>query len=126
MPRKDRLASPGEAGTKLLNILLPPASKYSSSVLARSLELRPLLAPIRQVHVGEDRAESPDQRRGRAIGAGYEEERVGEVAADRGEQAQRTEGAEDGAVGRIAGRALQGRLVARPTEALGKALAPVW
>src|SRR5262249_2011341 len=33
-PKKERLASPGEAGTKLLNKSLPYASKYSISVLA--------------------------------------------------------------------------------------------
>ena len=33
MPKKDRLASPGDAGTKLLNISLPSRSNYSISVL---------------------------------------------------------------------------------------------
>src|SRR5258706_6678132 len=34
MPKKERLASPGEAGTKLLNSTLPSTPKYSTSVLA--------------------------------------------------------------------------------------------
>ena len=34
MPKKERLASPGEAGTKLLNINMPSRSKYSIRVLA--------------------------------------------------------------------------------------------
>ena len=38
MPKKDRLPSPGEAGTKLLNISLPFLSKYSISVLPRSVD----------------------------------------------------------------------------------------
>ena len=33
MPKKDRLPSPGEAGTELLNSSLPFLSKYSMSVL---------------------------------------------------------------------------------------------
>ena len=34
IPKKDRLPSPGEAGTKPLKISLPSTSKYSSRVLA--------------------------------------------------------------------------------------------
>ena len=34
MPKKERLPSPGEAGTKPLNSSLPSTSKYSISVLA--------------------------------------------------------------------------------------------
>ena len=45
MPRKERMASPGDAGTKLLNTLLPSASKYSSSVLARWFAFLPCPLP---------------------------------------------------------------------------------
>ena len=34
IPKNERLASPGEAGTKLLNISLPSRSKYSIRVLS--------------------------------------------------------------------------------------------
>jgi hypothetical protein len=37
MPKKERLPSPGEAGTKLLNSNSQSASKYSISVLALPL-----------------------------------------------------------------------------------------
>src|SRR5439155_18595464 len=41
MPKKDKLPSPGEAGTKLLNSNLPSAPKYSMSVLAWRLPFFP-------------------------------------------------------------------------------------
>ena len=64
--------------------------------------------PIRLVHIGEDRAEATDCGRGRVVGggrncAGWDKEHgLGDVAVYRGEQAQRTEGAEDVTVGWIA------------------------
>src|SRR5439155_419510 len=56
-------------------------------------------APVGLVNVGEDRAEATDHCRHSSVGAGYEEQSVGDVAAHRGEQALRAEGAEDRAVG---------------------------
>ena len=55
--------------------------------------------PIRFVNICENRAEATDRCWRSPIGAGYEEQSFGEVAAYRGEQAQRTEGAEGGTVG---------------------------
>ena len=45
-----------------------------------------------------------------SVGAGYEEQSFGDVAAYRGEQPQRAEGAEDGAVGRIVEELLKAAL----------------
>src|SRR5262249_16900798 len=64
----------------------------------------PLLAgaaSILLVDVREDRAEPGDRCRDTPIRAGDEEQCLGDVAAGRGEQPRRTEGAEDGRVGRI-------------------------
>ena len=58
-------------------------------------------ASIRQVNVREDRAEATDLCRHSSIGAWYEEQRLGDVAVHGGEQPQRAEDTEDGAVGRI-------------------------
>src|SRR5262245_58285870 len=58
-------------------------------------------APIRQVNVREDRAEATDLCCHISIGAGYEEQSFGDVAMYGSEQPQRTEGTEDGPVGRI-------------------------
>ena len=103
MPKKERLPSPGEAGTKLLNNSSPSAPKYSISVLAPRFPFfwpGPLpsgwstsvkTAPKPVTVAGYD---CP-------IGAGHEEQSFGDVAAYRGEQARGAEGAEDGAVGRI-------------------------
>src|SRR5688572_2034253 len=53
------------------------------------------------VDIGEDRAEATHHCGLRPHGAGDEEQGFGDVAAYRGEQALRAEGAEDGAIGRI-------------------------
>jgi hypothetical protein len=58
-------------------------------------------APIRLVNVCEDRAEATDRCWRRTVGTWYEEQRLGNVAVDWSEQAQRTESAEDFAVGWI-------------------------
>src|SRR6516225_6452064 len=44
-PKKEKVASPGEAGTKLLNSALPSTPKHSISVLAPRLPLF-LLGPL--------------------------------------------------------------------------------
>ena len=103
MPKKERLPSPGEAGTKPLKISLPSSSKYSISVLAPRGFPRLLASPtpsgsstsVKTAPKPRDRCwENP-------VEAGHEEQSFGDVAAYRGEQAQRAEGAEGGAVGRI-------------------------
>src|SRR5687768_9368920 len=53
------------------------------------------------VNIREDGTEASHRCRGGAISSGYEEQTLGDPAADRGEQAQRAERAEDGAVRRI-------------------------
>src|SRR5262245_23277120 len=60
-----------------------------------------LLAAVRAVHVGEDRAEAC-HRGGVGTGAArHEEESLGDVASDRREETQRAEGAEGGAIVRV-------------------------
>ena len=101
MPKKDRLPSPGEAGTKLLNSSLPSASKYSISVLAPRFPRLPRPAPIRLVNICEDRAEAAGRCWDGPLVPGYKEQSFSDVAAHWSEQPRRAEGAEDGAVGRI-------------------------
>src|SRR4030095_4897280 len=53
-------------------------------------------------YVCEDRAEAPHRCWGTTVGTGYKEQTFGDVAAHRSEQPRGAEGAEDGAVGRVA------------------------
>ena len=90
MPKKERLASPGEAGTKLLNISLPYVSKYSISVLApRGFPLLPRGAIPSGSSTSVKTAPKPRIVAGYSpIGAGHEEQSFGDVAAYRSEQAR--------------------------------------
>ena len=78
-------------------------------------------ASVRQVNVREDRAEAADLCRHISIGAGYEEQRLGDVAVHWGEQPQKTEGTEDGAVGRIVEERSQAALGSARRGSLRKA-----
>src|SRR5262249_5796975 len=58
-------------------------------------------APVRQINIRENCCEAADLCRYSSIGAGHEEQRLGDVAVHWGEQPQRAEGTKDGAVGCI-------------------------
>ena len=126
MPKKERLPSPGEAGTKLLNSTLPSAPKYSISVLAPRFPLF-LLGPLPSGwSTSVKTAPKPVTVAGVSpVGAGYEEQSFSDVAAHRSEQPRRAEGAEDGAVGRIVEEPARPPWV-RPMAAPGKGLLPAW
>ena len=96
IPMKDRLASPGEAGTKLAEDPLTIAIEIldQGAGLVR-------FPSIWQVNVCEDHAEATDRCWRSPVGPGDEERTVGNVAPHRSEQPRRAEGREDGGVGRI-------------------------
>src|SRR5262245_29986413 len=71
-------------------------------------------APIRQVNVRENCSEATDLSWHVSIGAGYEEQRLSNVAVHWGEKPHRAEGAEYGAIGRIDEERSQAAL--RPTR----------
>ena len=101
MPKKERLPSPGEAGTKLLNIRPPSVPKHLDQRAGFAVSVRITRpAPIRQVNVREDRSE-PIRRRRLVIGARHEEGHLCDVAIDRAEEPLEAERLEDGCVGRV-------------------------
>ena len=102
MPKKERLPSPGEAGTKLLKISPPSVPKHSMRVLAwRFPFLLPGPLPSGR-STSVKTAPKPLTFAGTVpLDPGTKNERLGDVAVHWGEEPQRAEGAEDGAVGRI-------------------------
>ena len=63
MPKKERLPSPGEAGTKLLKISLPSRVEVLHQRAGAARVPAPLARPdpIRLVNIGEDRAKATDR-----------------------------------------------------------------
>ena len=70
IPMKDRFPSPGEGGTELVNISLPPRLKYS---ILRIFRLG-IASSIWLVNVCEDRAEASDRGFRSAVAPGDEED----------------------------------------------------
>ncbi len=97
IPMKDRLASPGEAGTETAEYPLTVAIE----ILDRACWPCVGCPSIWLVNVCEDRAEASDRCWRSPIGPGDEEQTFGDVAAHRSEQPRRAEGGEDGGVGRV-------------------------
>jgi len=85
MPKKERLPSPREAWTKLLNNPLLSASKQHAG-LKVCFFARPVSSWL--VYICEYCAEASDRCRNSPTCTGYEEQSLGDIAANWGEQAQ--------------------------------------
>ena len=117
MPKKDRLPSPGEAGTKLLNTSVPFRSKYSMNVLP-PFDANP--DAICLINICEHSAEASDCCRDSAIGTRYGKNRFGDVAPHRSEQPRPAERPEDFGIARIAKKHRQSALESARGRSLRK------